>query len=121
MKKQIYILLLTMLIVVAGCAQQTSIEPGVFNEELSQTSFEKDMLTYNLSFQKPTPCHSLNVTRTFDEGVLTLNVETVYKAQTGEVCAQVIEFENVVGEFEDENLEELQVFLDNTQIYTATY
>lgn len=110
-------LLLTVLFI-AACTSPAQVGQGIFDEELSQATFQNGLLNYNLTFQKPTPCHALVVDERYENGVLTVDVTLDYTAETGEVCSQVVEYENIVGEYDDEELSQLRVILDGAEVYT---
>lgn len=111
------ITLLLTLLFIAACTPQASVGQGVFDEQLSETSIQNGQLNYNLTFQKPTPCHALIVNEQYANGVLTVNVTLDYTAETGEVCSQVVEYENVVGSYEQDAVTQLVVVLDDVEVY----
>lgn len=102
-----------------GSISQPSPESGVTNDQLSISfSYADGVYTYNGTVQKPTPCTSVESDATILESLpeqVNVNIDIL---SSDEICAQVIEEEEISGEFSASKEASIEVFLNGDTVGT---
>ncbi len=96
MKKALIIM--TVALFLAGCASG-ELQGEVLNDELVtefNANFETDVIQYNGELLKPTPCHEVEEEIIIEDNTAVLEIDLV-EEDDGEMCAQVVEEEAIMG------------------------
>ncbi len=87
-------------------------------------SYENGKLKYEITVEKPTPCHSLKIDEFVMESYpVQIRLEaTMEEPEEGQMCAQVITPETITGEIDiGHEPGSVSVFVDSEEVYTAGF
>ena len=112
------IMLVFVFLFVAGCA--TPVQEYTGEEVFYDYSVEENVFSFSVSVPAPTPCHALDYEVRKELNSIVLDVEIYDDTEEGQICIQVIDYQDINEEVEYLGEDAFMVYIDDALAVDTT-